>query len=339
MRARLTIVASLTVTLLATSSPARPAAATDPVLRIEAGSHTAVIWRIATDAKGRWLATASNDKTLRVWDLATGQLIRVLRPPLGDGNEGMLRAVAMSPDGQWIATGGWTSQAGTNESMYIFIFRRTDGALVKPIHDLPNVVLDLAWSPDGRYLAAALGNGQISVYRASDFTLLGSDTDCKNYSAGTDFDRSGRLVTACFDGRIRLYRVGNDGLKLARPPIEAPGGKQPFTVRFSPDGSRIAVGYYDSTRVDVLRADTLALDFSPDTTGADNGNLENVAWSRDDSALFAGGKWSIAGALPSRRWSNGGHGPYNDLPGPTSTIMNLRALPDGGIAFGARDPA
>ena len=39
---------------------------TEPILRIEAGSHTAPIWRIATDAQGRIAVTTSQDKTARV---------------------------------------------------------------------------------------------------------------------------------------------------------------------------------------------------------------------------------------------------------------------------------
>src|ERR1017187_7034860 len=70
-----------------------------PYLRIETGMHTAPVWRIDTDAAGRFLVTASKDKTARVWDLQNGNLLKVLRPPQGDGNEGRLDALAISPDG------------------------------------------------------------------------------------------------------------------------------------------------------------------------------------------------------------------------------------------------
>jgi WD40 repeat protein len=70
--------------------------------------HAATIYGMAMDAGERILVTASSDKTARVWSLATGGLLRVLRPPIGDDNEGKLHAVAVSPDGGLAATGGWT---------------------------------------------------------------------------------------------------------------------------------------------------------------------------------------------------------------------------------------
>src|SRR5580698_9428798 len=71
--------------------------------RIETGAHTAKVDRIGIDAAERFLFSASIDKTLRVWDLRNGKLLAVLRPPIGDGYEGRLYAVAVSPDGSSVA--------------------------------------------------------------------------------------------------------------------------------------------------------------------------------------------------------------------------------------------
>src|SRR5262252_7345950 len=81
---------------------------TQPLLRLETGTHTSVIKRIATDASGRWAVTASDDKTARVWEVASGRQLAVLRPPQDIGNEGKLYAVALSPDGAVVAVGGYT---------------------------------------------------------------------------------------------------------------------------------------------------------------------------------------------------------------------------------------
>ena len=70
----------------------------EPILKIETGMHTAFIRNISVDDANRYLVTGSHDKSVRVWELATGRLLSVLRPPIGEGNEGRIDAVAISPD-------------------------------------------------------------------------------------------------------------------------------------------------------------------------------------------------------------------------------------------------
>ena len=69
--------------------------------------HTAKIKRIGVDAACSLLATASDDKTVRLWSLPDGKLKRVIRLPIGDGHAGKVFATALSPDGRWLAAGGW----------------------------------------------------------------------------------------------------------------------------------------------------------------------------------------------------------------------------------------
>ena len=59
-----------------------------PVLRIETGMHTAMISRIGVDAACTRIATASDDKTARLWSLPDGKLQRTNRPPIGTGLDG-----------------------------------------------------------------------------------------------------------------------------------------------------------------------------------------------------------------------------------------------------------
>ena len=100
-----------------------------PYPRIEVAEHTAAIRRLAVDRAERWLVTASHDKTARVWNLQTGRLERILRPPIGEGEEGKLYAVAISPDGARIALGGFTGASGSY-SYPFYLFDRSNGRLL-----------------------------------------------------------------------------------------------------------------------------------------------------------------------------------------------------------------
>ena len=54
---------------------------------------------VAFSPDGKYLATASQDNTVRVWDAATGKEVAVLR-----GHTGYVLSVAFSPDGKWLAS-------------------------------------------------------------------------------------------------------------------------------------------------------------------------------------------------------------------------------------------
>jgi WD40 repeat protein len=150
------IIILLLVTPLLAAEPPK-----EPILRIESGMHTAMIRRIATDTSDRWLVTASDDKSLRVWELPAGRLIRTIRPPIGEGDEGKLDSVALSPDGATIACGGWTQYNNAqsslaNDGYTIYLFNRASGNLTTRITGLPTRITHLTFSLDGRYLAASL---------------------------------------------------------------------------------------------------------------------------------------------------------------------------------------
>lgn len=259
---------------------------TAPIARIEPGGHTAPIRRIDTDAAGRLLVTGSHDKTVRLWSLADGTLLKILRVPIGGVNEGKVFAVAISPDGGMVAAGGLTgSEWDGSDSIYLFDV--ASGRLIKRLAGLPAVIRDLNYSPDGQYLAAGLGgpNG-IRIYRTADWEPAYADPDYGYDCYSIDFAADGRLVSTSLDGQLRLYTL--EGGRFHRFAKEkAPGGGEPYTASFSPDGKQIAVGFNDTTTVNVLDGHSLAFLYAP-TRDVDNGNLPIVAWSRDGRYLYAG---------------------------------------------------
>ncbi|RKZ56601.1 MAG: hypothetical protein DRR08_21270 [Candidatus Parabeggiatoa sp. nov. 2] len=310
--------------------PTAATAATDtPILRIETGMHTAAIPRIDVDAQERYLVTGSEDKTVRVWSLPNGKLLRVLRPPIGEGYEGQIYAVAISPDGKTVAAGGRTGK----NNFSVYLFDRATGELRQRLQQ-PSTIVHLNYSADGRYLVACLWDDGIRIYRRSDYRLHAQDTDYGNISRWAEFDNAGRLVTTSDEGYIRLY---NKDFKLLHKRL-VPGGKQPVAARFSPDGMKVAVGFGDSTQINVLSSDNLDLLYSPDTQGVDNGNLASVAWSSDGHRLYAGGEYNDKKSRPILRWSQAGRGRYQAWSASDNSVMDIRALQNGKILFAASDP-
>ena len=88
------------------------------------------------DAAGRLAVTGSDDKTVRVWSLTDGKLLRTIRMPAGPGNIGKIYAVAMSPDGALVAAGGWTGGRPTREHP-IYLFETLTGKMTARIAGTP----------------------------------------------------------------------------------------------------------------------------------------------------------------------------------------------------------
>src|SRR5262249_10712450 len=122
-----------------------------PVLIVDPGMHTGPIRAVVVDTAGRLAVTGSLDKTVRVWALTDGKLLQTIRMPAGPGNIGKIYAVAMSPDGDLIAAGGWTNDA-REESIYLFETRT--GRMTARIASVSGNVI-ITWSKDGKTLYAA----------------------------------------------------------------------------------------------------------------------------------------------------------------------------------------
>src|SRR5262249_34571775 len=222
----------------------------EPMLVVDPGMHTAPITGVSVDAAARVAGTGCEDKTVRVWSLADGKLLRTIRMPSGPGNIGKIYAVAMSPDGDLVAAGGWTRLTTDAPEDSIYLFDTRNGKMVAQIQGLPDVTNDLAFSSDGRYLATGLARGGLRVFdrdRQWDEAFRDTDYDVEIY--GVTFAADGRLATTSMDGKVRLY---DRDFKLLVPPTKAPGGSHPFRIAFSPDGAMLAVGYADAATVDLL---------------------------------------------------------------------------------------
>ena len=112
----------LAVICIACASHVDAAELDKPWLQLEPGAHWAPARRVAVSPDDRFVATASDDKTVRIWQ-TNGRLVQVLRPPIGEGSMGRLYGVAFHPNQPLLAVGG-TSADATGTSIFLLTHRR-----------------------------------------------------------------------------------------------------------------------------------------------------------------------------------------------------------------------
>ena len=279
-----------------------------PVLRIEPGMHTAPIIDAATDQSRDLLVTGGLDNTVRIWSLPELRLVRVLRPPIGSGGEGLVGAVALTPDGKIAAVGGWP--AAESGQYAIDLFDVATGRLVRQFKaDEP--VVSLAFSVDGLELAAGLSKTGVRVWQVADGTME-EDRDFQDQVQALDFG-PGRLAAASSDGAVRLYDATSQDAGLhPQQTVATEAGRTPWKLRFSPDGRSLAIAFEDKPAVEVRSASDLSLEAKPDVNGlASDAGFYAVAWSLDSSTVLAGGSAFEAGVSKYQvfAWAKRGSGP------------------------------
>jgi WD40 repeat protein len=341
MRLRLGWLIGVGVLALAASSRADELP-TAPILRIESGMHGAAINRIAVRAGDRQLVTVSDDKTIRVWSTENGQLLETLRGPIGSGPEGALYAVALSPSGKSVAAAGHTG-ISWDGSAAVYFFNRETGIWIGRIGFggvKTDVINALAFSPDGNLLAVGANDAKgLRIVDLKSSKVSVADDSYGDAITGLDFAADGRLVTASLDGTVRLYDAALKRVATAKPGAGKPGAGRPWSVAFDATGARVAVGFIEAAKVAVLSGRDLK-PMSEQASGADRrGALSVVAWAADGKSLFAAGTYGdAAGRKLVRRWPVGG-GTAIDIAVGDDTVTDLRALPDGAVAFATAEPA
>lgn len=303
----------------------------DPLLRVEAGQHTAVMNQVAVTRDGRFL-TVSDDKTLRLWSPGRGPG-RAFRVPIGPGREGALYAVAASPTRDVALVGGHTGITWDGAGAVYAVDLGT-GAITGRLAGLAGAVHALAFSADGRYLA--IGTGGKAGLRIVDLTSRSVAAEDARYAdtvVSAQFLPDGRLVTASLDGKVRLY---GEGFKLAATRA-LPSGRRPWRVAVAPDGRRIAVGALDAPVVTLLSAQGLEPLAELKGASGTTGGLSSLAWTR--TALVAAGSYGEAtGAKRARAWDASGR-LLGEASLATDVVTDLSALEDGSFVYASAEPS
>ncbi len=204
--------------------------------RMTLRGHSDEVHEMAVSPDGKRIVSGSVDKTVKVWDAATGAELMTLR-----GHDKGVRSVAFSPDGKRIVSG--------SKDKTIKIWDAESGAELITIPGHSDDVFGVAFSPDGERIVSGSHDKTIKVWNATNGDELMTIRGHERKIGPVSFSPDGRrIVSGSMDWTLEDW---DQTIKV----WDAATGAEVMTLRghlgrilsiaFSPDGSRIvsASGY------------------------------------------------------------------------------------------------
>ncbi|SOD86419.1 trypsin-like peptidase domain-containing protein [Streptomyces sp. Ag109_G2-15] len=273
--------------------------AADLPLQRRLSGHAMTVTSVAFSPDSRTLATGSYDRTVRLWDVATGTTRHILKR-----HTDQVYSVAFSPDGRTLATAGIDGRVllwdvATGDPLYSLTYSQSANAV--------------AFSPDGKTLATATAD-TVQLWDATTRKagrVLSGHTGLVSSVAFSPDSRT--LATASWDRTTRLWDVATG---TTRHILEG-HTSEVVSVAYSPDGKTLATAGNDVT---VLLWDV--------ATGKSRTSLTTAT----DSVAFSPDGKSLATASPDHTvqlWNVTTGATISSLTGHSDQVLQTAFSPDG----------
>lgn len=226
--------------------------------------HLDLVAAIAFSPDDQYVASGSNDRTIRIWRADDAQLVRTMT------GQSAIKVITFSPQGQYLASG---ARDGS-----IKIWDWQTGLEVKTLSGHTNSLTDLEWSPDGTKLASSGWDRKVRVW---DF-VTGNELK--------SFDNEGWVRAVTWSPDSKFLFGGGDDLSLRVWLVDEGKLSAEFEVRnkimllsAAPQGSLVAMTL-ENGDLKVLNFETGEESFLEQYQG----EVTSLRWSFDNRYLAVG---------------------------------------------------
>ena len=266
--------------------------------------HQSYVSSISFSPDGKTLVSGSGDKTVKLWDAATGKEIKTLT-----GHQDAVLSVSFSRDGKTLVSGSGDKT--------VKLWDAATGKEIKTLTGHQDAVSNVSFSPDGKTLVSGSYDNTVKLWEVSTGKEIKTLTGHQDAVRSVSFSPDGKtLVSGSQDKTVKLWDVSTG------KEIKTLTGHQDAVsnVSFSPDGKTLVSGSYDKT---VKLWDVSTREEIKTLTGHQS-SVRSVSFSPDGKTLVSG-----SGDNTVKLWDVTTGKEIKTLTGHQSYVLSVSFSPDG----------